>query len=94
MEWVNKPERYIDWRGTSIGYRLPRFRQPGHSGPLIKKGQQRYLHLPSIETRNTARLEEESEYQYGGGINYQLGDEVDEATMKLLKQLGYKFEKI
>ena len=94
MEWVDKPERYIDWTGTSIGYRLPRFRQPGHSGPLIKKGKQRYLHLPSIETRNTARLEEESEYQYGGGINYQLGDEVDEATMKLLKQLGYKFEKI
>jgi hypothetical protein len=69
MEWVNKPERYIDWQGTSIGYRLPRFRKPGHGGDLIKKGKQRYLHLPSIETRNTAELvPEEEEYRHGGII--------------------------
>jgi hypothetical protein len=32
------------------------------------------------------------EYQTGG--EYQLGDEVDEATMKKLKKLGFTFEKI
>jgi hypothetical protein len=30
----------------------------------------------------------------GGTTNYQLGDEIDEATMKRLKKLGYTFEKI
>ena len=30
----------------------------------------------------------------GGNINYQLGDEVDEATMRRLKKLGYTFEKL
>ena len=67
MEWVNKPERYINWQGTSIGYRLPRFRKPGHGGDLIKKGKQRYIHLPTIETRNTAELvPDNSEYKNGG----------------------------
>jgi hypothetical protein len=32
--------------------------------------------------------------KYGGTTNYQLGDEIDEATMKRLKKLGYTFEKI
>ena len=33
-------------------------------------------------------------YAEGGAVNYQLGDEIDEATMKRLKKLGYTFEKI
>jgi hypothetical protein len=33
-------------------------------------------------------------YQEGGDIDYELGDEVDEATMKALEKLGYTFEKI
>jgi hypothetical protein len=33
-------------------------------------------------------------YAEGGETNYQLGDEIDEATMKRLKKLGYTFEKI
>jgi hypothetical protein len=32
--------------------------------------------------------------QYQDGGEYQLGDEVDEATMKQLKELGYTFEQI
>jgi hypothetical protein len=32
--------------------------------------------------------------KYGGAADYQLGDEIDEATMKQLKKLGYTFEKI
>ena len=33
-------------------------------------------------------------HKMGGESNYELGDEVDEATMKQLKKLGYTFEKI
>jgi hypothetical protein len=33
-------------------------------------------------------------YSEGGDFEYQLGDEVDETTMKELKKLGYTFEKI
>jgi hypothetical protein len=39
--------------------------------------------------------EEEMQYaQQGGSIDYELGDEIDEATMQQLKKLGYTFEKI
>lgn len=39
--------------------------------------------------------EEEMQYaQQGGSIDYELGDEIDEATMKKLEKLGYTFEKI
>jgi hypothetical protein len=67
-EWVGDTERYIDWDGNRIPYRLPRFRKPGHGGDLIKKGKRRYLNLPSIETRNSAYIqrEGEEEYQEGG----------------------------
>jgi len=41
---------------------------------------------PSIPTLNTM--------QKGGTIGYQLGDEIDEATMQKLKKQGYTFEKI
>jgi hypothetical protein len=34
------------------------------------------------------------EYNTGGAIDYELGDEIDEATMQELKELGYTFEKI
>jgi len=33
-------------------------------------------------------------YEEGGDIDYELGDEVDEATMRELEKLGYTFEKI
>jgi hypothetical protein len=33
-------------------------------------------------------------YEDGGSVDYELGDEIDEATMKRLEQLGYTFEKI
>jgi hypothetical protein len=32
--------------------------------------------------------------QQGGSTGYELGDEIDEATMQQLKKLGYTFEKI
>jgi hypothetical protein len=39
--------------------------------------------------------QEEMQYaQQGGSIDYELGDEIDEATMKKLQKLGYTFEKI
>jgi hypothetical protein len=39
--------------------------------------------------------QEEMQYaQQGGSIDYELGDEIDEATMQQLKKLGYTFEKI
>ena len=59
MEWVNKRKYNIDWDGLQIPFRLPRFRKPGSYGPLIKKGKQRYINLPTIESRNTAYLKEE-----------------------------------
>lgn len=34
------------------------------------------------------------EWEDGGSIDYALGDEIDEATMKKLEKLGYTFEKI
>lgn len=33
-------------------------------------------------------------YEEGGQTNYNIGDEVDEATMQYLKKLGFTFEKI
>ena len=65
MEWVNKRKYNIDWDGLQIPYRLPRFRKPGSYGPLIKKGKQRYINLPTIKSRNTAYLKEEKE---GGAL--------------------------
>lgn len=64
MEWVNKRKYDIDWNGIQIPYRLPRFRKPGSYGDLIKPGKQRYINLPTIESRNTAYLREEQD----GGI--------------------------
>lgn len=40
---------------------------------------------------NPIRTENEPE---GGSVGYQLGDEVDEATMRKLKKLGYTFNKM
>jgi hypothetical protein len=34
------------------------------------------------------------QWEDGGSVDYELGDEIDEATMKRLEQLGYTFEKI
>jgi len=66
-EWVGQTERYIDWDANRIPYRLPRFRQPGHGGDLIKPGKRRYIPIPGIETRNSAYIQrEDEEYQDGG----------------------------
>ena len=65
-EIVTDTKRYIDWNGNSVGYRLPRFRQPGHGGPLIKAGKKHYFHYPSIETRNQIQIIPEEEYKKGG----------------------------
>ena len=61
MEWVNKRKYNIDWNGIHIPYRLPRFRKPGAYGPLTKPGKQRYINLPTIESRNTAYLRKEQD---------------------------------
>ena len=37
------PNFYIDMHGNRLDYRLPRFRKPGHSGDLIRKGKQRQV---------------------------------------------------
>lgn len=48
-----------------------------------------------IASNTTEDTEEGLQYaQYGGFTGYELGDQVDEATMKKLKKLGYTFEKI
>jgi len=39
----------------------PRFRKPGHSGPLVKKGKKVYLTLPTLEKRLQATRTFESE---------------------------------
>jgi hypothetical protein len=44
------------------------------------------IYVPNYKLTRTWKL--------GGESNYELGDEVDEATMKQLKELGYTFEKI
>jgi hypothetical protein len=48
-------------------------------------------------SQNTPNENEESQISYGkfgGSMKYELGEEVDEATMKKLKKLGYTFEKL
>jgi len=66
-EWIGQTKRYIDWDANRIPYRLPRFRQPGHGGDLIKPGKRRYIPIPGIETRNSAYIQrEDEEYQDGG----------------------------
>ena len=74
-EWVNQTERYIDWDANRIPYRLPRFRQPGHGGDLIKPGKRRYIPIPGIETRNSAYIQREGEtteeYGQGGTIHFE-----------------------
>ena len=47
---------------------------------------QNKVYVPNYRLTRTWKL--------GGESNYELGDEVDEATMKQLKELGYTFEKI
>ena len=66
-DWVGRTERYVDWDGRSVKYKVPRFRKPGHSGPLIKSPKTKYLHLPTIEKRYQAEIvPEEEEYAVGG----------------------------
>lgn len=65
-DWVGRTERYVDWNGNKIPYRLPRFRKPGHGGDLIRQGKKRYIPLPSIESRYQAEIVPEEEYADGG----------------------------
>lgn len=74
-EWIGQTERYIDWNANRIPYRLPRFRQPGHGGDLIKPGKRRYIPIPGIETRHSAYIQKEGEsteeYGKGGTIHFE-----------------------
>ncbi len=46
-----------------------------------------------IAKEDTPKVNDETQYaKMGGESEYQLGDEVDEATMKKLKELGYTFQ--
>lgn len=65
-EWVGDTERYIDWDGNRIPYRLPRFRKPGHGGDFIRQGKKRYIPFPSIESRYQAEIVPEEEFKKGG----------------------------
>jgi hypothetical protein len=65
-EWIGDIEKYVDWDGNRVPYRLPRFRKPGHGGDLIRRGKQRYIPFPSIESRYQAQIVPEEEYQDGG----------------------------
>ena len=65
-QWIGDTERYVDWDGNKIPYRLPRFRKPGHGGDLIRRGKQRYIPFPSIESRYQAEIVPEEEYAMGG----------------------------
>jgi hypothetical protein len=62
MEWHDDYKRKINWDGQSLSYTLPRFRKPGHSGPLLKEGKTRYINLPTIEKRNEAYLSRRDPY--------------------------------
>lgn len=68
-EWVGNTERYVDWDGNKIPYRLPKFRKPGHSGDLVKPGKRRYIPIPSIETRYQAEIVPEEQFKNGGALN-------------------------
>lgn len=68
-EWVGNTERYVDWDGNKIPYRLPKFRKPGHSGDLVKPGKRRYIPIPSIETRYQAEIVPEKQFKNGGALN-------------------------
>ena len=65
-QWIGDTERYVDWDGNKIPYRLPRFRKPGHGGDLIRQGKKRYIPFPSIESRYQAEIVPEEEYKKGG----------------------------
>ena len=46
------------------------------------------------KTGNKSKTVDEPQYtKQGGSIGYKIGDEIDEATMRKLKKLGYKFQK-
>ena len=46
------------------------------------------------KTGNKTKTVDEPQYtKQGGSIGYKIGDEIDEATMRKLKKLGYKFQK-
>jgi hypothetical protein len=74
--------------------------------PLFKKKKQskKRIYSPNAKYYQDGGELPEASYGYsvgnlirkqdGGDINYQLGDEVDEATMRRLKKLGFTFEKI
>ena len=56
MDWHDNYKRKINWKHSGLTYTLPRFRKPGHSGPLLKEGKTRYINLPTIEKTNEAYL--------------------------------------
>jgi hypothetical protein len=88
-EWVGETEKYVDWDGNRIPYRLPRFRKPGHGGDLIRRGKQRYIPLPSVESRYQAEIVPEEEYDNGGNVNFQTYEEQLRQLENSIKA-GYK----
>lgn len=56
--------------------------------------KQRRLYKKALEDYYKEENKKLNTYTEGGESNYQLGDEVDEATMEYLKSLGYTFEEI
>jgi hypothetical protein len=56
--------------------------------------QKRDQQLKLYDEKLKKALDALDAYNTGGAIDYELGDEIDEATMQELKELGYTFEKI
>jgi len=61
---------------------------------LIKRKQKEALESFTEPYTAQKALKEINYNKEGGAIKYNIGDEVDEATMKELKKLGYTFEEI
>ena len=90
--WEQGNHMYIDWKGNQGKVKTPKFRKPGHSGPLLKGTNTHYFRYPSIERRHDIWVEPDEEYATGG--EYNIGDEVEltEAEVKRLRALGYTIE--
>ena len=59
----------------------------------VTKGNKAIVELLNYMASNNSN-EDLNVAKYGGTTDYELGDEIDEATMKKLKKLGYTFETI
>lgn len=84
-EWIGEHPRWLRDGGEQDDYLSPGFMELELSEDEIQEYAKGGYIVEDISVPSLAM---------GGTNDYQLGDEIDEATMKRLKKLGYTFEEI